>query len=315
MSPKVWLSFEDQASLLVHRGLNAPNHEELAEFLSKTNYYRLSGYFRYWQRDPLRGDDRFLEGTSFELIKRLYLDAQTLAAACDEALHPVEVMLRTRFAYSYANKVGPTGSYTTGKGLTRSPNVKSRPVEAYALDDLDRSKEPFVAHFRKEVEDAAGNSHITYDEMPVWAAAEVFSFGTLSRMIEASAKSGVLGEVAESIGTSPATLPSQVRSIVYLRNRVAHCSKIWNHSVLDAPAINRNIATRAKKRHRPFSDHSIYRIFVALDHLGSQSGVTEGWLTRKIDPLLDANPLLAAGIATPRKYGEMSPSLLLGQSE
>lgn len=186
------------------------------------------------------------------------------------------------------------------------------PVEEHVLTDLDRSKEQFVAHFRKEVEDAAGNRRHAHDEMPIWAATEVLSFGTLSRMIEASGKSGVLEEIADSIGTSPATLPSQVRPFVHLRNRVAHCSKLWNHSVLDAPAINRNIATRAKKRHRSFSDQSVYRILVALDHIGSRSGVTEGWLERKVDPLLAASPLLAAGIATPRKYGEMDVSLLLG---
>ena len=43
-----------------------------AQVLSCVSYYRLSGYFRYWQKDPDYGDDDFIMGTSFSRIYSLY---------------------------------------------------------------------------------------------------------------------------------------------------------------------------------------------------------------------------------------------------
>jgi putative uncharacterized protein (fragment) len=43
-----------------------------AQVLSCVSYYRLSGYFRYWQKDPDYGDDNFIMGTSFSRIYSLY---------------------------------------------------------------------------------------------------------------------------------------------------------------------------------------------------------------------------------------------------
>ncbi|RTE47636.1 hypothetical protein DDD64_08530, partial [Actinotignum sanguinis] len=134
------------------------------------------------------------------------------------------------------------------------------------------------------------------------------TFGALSRLIAASGESGVLDEIAKSLSTSRRTLPSQIRSFVYLRNRCAHCSKLWNHSVLDAPGLLPNIERRAKKTHGQFSPRSVYKIFVAMDELTSKVGIATGWLTHQIDPLLHSSPLLSAGIKTPARYGEFDVS-------
>ena len=89
--------------------------------------------------------------------------------------------------------------------------------------------------------------------------------------------------------------------------------QLWNHSVLDVPGLPSNISRRAQRRHRKFGDHSVYKIFIALDEVAKRSGIAKDWLSERIDPVLDGNPLLAAGIATPKKYGEMSPELLAGE--
>lgn len=176
--------------------------------------------------------------------------------------------------------------------------------------DLDRSKEAFVAHYRDEIRAGSAYAAAAYARTPIWVAVEALSFGTLSRLIEASGKSGVLGAVADSMKVSPKTLPSQIRSFVYLRNRIAHCAKLWNHSVLDVPGLLPNISRRAKRAHGQFSDHSIYKILVALDDVASKTGITPDWLTRRVDPILKSNPLLAAGITSPQRYGGMPIELL-----
>ena len=270
---KRWLSYEEQVGLLQERGLNIADTMSAIEFLSCVNYYRLSGYFRYWQIAPTTGNNQFLDGSSLEMIQELYEAEQALVAVCDEVLHPIEILLRTRFAYYYAQNVGAIGSFARGEGFTQSPQPNNERVEEHALSNLDRSKETFVTHYRDDIKTGTVYSVEAYARMPIWVAVEAFSFGSLSRLIEASGKSRVLHDIADSMNVSPATLPSQVRAFVYLRNRIAHCAKLWNHSVLDRPGLLSNISRRAKRDHRQFSDHSIYKIFVALDQVAKKTGL------------------------------------------
>ncbi|RRD53514.1 Abi family protein [Buchananella hordeovulneris] len=299
---KVWRNYAEQVDLLRDRGLMVKDRASAEEFLSQVNYYRLEGYFRYWQIDPENKDNRFISGSSFDTIKRLYQDEQALLFVCDEVLRPIEALLRTRFAYYYAEKVSEVGDYVKGKGF-----VQQRPkrVEEYVRASLDLSKERFVAHYRVGEEKS-----YEYPDMPIWVAVEVLSFGCLSRMIEASYESGVLASLADSMNVGVKDLPGQVRSFVYLRNRIAHCAKIWNHSVIDKAGLVPKISGRAKRRYRSFSDESIYKTFVALDYVASQSGLNDSWLSDRVEPILKANRLLAAGIATPAKYGQMPTDLL-----
>nr|WP_272885043.1 Abi family protein [Corynebacterium phoceense] len=218
--------------------------------------------------------------------------------------------MRTRFAYYYAQRVGAIGTSARGDGFTQSPDPNDERVEEHALANLDRSKETFVSHYRDELKTGNAYSIDAYARMPIWVAVEAFSFGSLSRLIEASSKSGVLHDMAASMNVSPTTLPSQVRSFVYLRNRNAHCAKLWNHAVLDRPGLLPNIVRRVKRNHRQFSDHSIYKIFVALDQVATKTGLQHDWLANRVEPILATHPLLAAGIATPARYGEMSTQLL-----
>lgn len=256
---KPQLSYDKQADLLARRGLTIDDRKECMDFLSTVSYYRLSGYFRYWQCDPAKGDNRFHRGSSFKVIRDLYVAEQHLKALCERVLWPVEILLRTRFAHSYAERFGAYGAFNIGEGFTRPLEERGKRVEEYALRDLDRSKEAFVAHYRENFTAGDPTARDPYDQMPIWAAVEAFSFGTLSRLIEASRRSGVLDAVADGMKISHTVLASQVRSFVYLRNRIAHHARLWNHSVLDAPKIMPNISRRAKKAYRSFDDRSIYK--------------------------------------------------------
>lgn len=42
---KRWLSYDEQVKLLQARGLTVTDTASAAEFLSRVNYYRFSGYF------------------------------------------------------------------------------------------------------------------------------------------------------------------------------------------------------------------------------------------------------------------------------
>lgn len=237
---------------------------------------------------------------------------RTLATACQDLLATCEIVLRTRFAYYYGTHVGPVETFARGVGFTRPPSEEIAHVDERILSDLDRSTDAFITHYRDEIKEGALYLPAAYDRMPIWVAVEVLSFGCLSRMITASGESGVLDDMAESLNTSRAVLPSQVRSFVYLRNRCSHYGRLWNTAVTDEPAMQRNTKRRIQRTYRSFDKHSAYQILAALHDLATRAGLCEDWLGTVIEPLLRANPLLAYGIATPKKYGEMPREVLIG---
>lgn len=285
---KRFLSFTQQAQQLVDRGLCVDDFQACQQFLSTTNYYRFSGYFRYWQKDPLNGDNDFLDGAEFITIKSIYDREQRFISECTRALRLVEILLRTQFAHHYASVVESNASLLRGEQLTKPSSSHVFTPEELIQRDLLRTKETFIKHY----EDPADSNVVEkYRDLPTWVAVEAFSFGTLSRCIEASAGSGVLTEIAQSIGVAQAPLPTQVRSFVYLRNRCAHHSRLWNHSVLDAPAINANIARRAKRKYGSYANRSVFQILVALDSVIDKSDVEHDWLRLHIMPLLNEDTL------------------------
>ena len=308
---KAWLSYQEQVSRLQERGLVISDVHACESFLSEVGYYRFSGYFRYWQKDPEYGDDRFRNGVGLDVIEGIYRKECEVADVIFAAIRRVEILLRTRFSYSYGRRVGSGWNLVQGEGLTSPGASGGVDVGDYVLRDLNRSKEAFVGRYRDDGEvDNGAFTVAAYRELPVWVAVEVLSFGTLSRCVEASAGSGVLDDIAASLNISRSILPGQIRSFVYLRNRIAHNARIWNHSVLDAPALpgGKKARKRIERNYGKFDSRSVYCVLVALDWLFKRASIDGDWLHAEIIPRLESNRFLKRGICSPRKYGNMDLS-------
>ena len=105
------LSWEEQVALLIQRGLVIFDTNECARFLAVHNYYRFSGYMRYFQQAPHEGNNVFEPGTTFEEIREVYEADEALRLALMPRLARAEVLLRTLTAYTFANDHGPRGKY------------------------------------------------------------------------------------------------------------------------------------------------------------------------------------------------------------
>src|SRR4030066_957983 len=103
------LSFEQQAKLLLDRGLIAPNKEVLVKRLSTVNYYRLSAYWYIFKKtDPVSGNEYFAPGTTFEMIWRRYTFDRELRLLVMRAIEHVEVaILRTQLVEYFTLLHGP----------------------------------------------------------------------------------------------------------------------------------------------------------------------------------------------------------------
>lgn len=81
-------------------------------WLETVGHYRLSAYWLPYEKTPSIGQTRskeFVEGTNFEDIIRIYVFDRKLRLLVLEATERLEVSLRSRWTYYFANKYGPHG--------------------------------------------------------------------------------------------------------------------------------------------------------------------------------------------------------------
>jgi abortive infection bacteriophage resistance protein len=106
---KPLLSFEDQARLLIARGMGG-DVREIAGKLVVANYYRLSGYFYFFRKH--QGQNRHLgeeyrDGLRFDDIWKLYTFDSRLRGIVLEAIERIEIAIRTQVSFRHAERFGP----------------------------------------------------------------------------------------------------------------------------------------------------------------------------------------------------------------
>ena len=257
---KPCLSWDEQVDLLISRGLIVEQRNECLSFLKSRNYYRFSGYARYFQLAPHNDNNQFLPDVSFASIQKIYDTDTTIRTKLGCQLAKAEILLRTHTAYVIACNYSPYRDYLDQSFYCDVENHES--TAESCLHDLQRSKERYIRHFMiKE------DGQLSFKELPIWAAVEALSFGTLSKCIERGAQGDLSNQVASSFGVAKAGFPYRVRSLVYLRNRCAHHSRLWNHSVLDAGPTPNNVRKKAKRIASKFEPRSVIDVVASLDDI------------------------------------------------
>lgn len=262
------LSWDEQVALLDNRGLTIPDKAKCAQFLAATNYYRFSGYARYFQRAPHLGDDDFRQGSSFDEIRAIYDADEALRARLVIPLARIELVLRSHVARVIADNYGAYGRYLDEDFYTEIGTHK--PTVELCLRDIDRSKDRHILRYR-----GVGIDQADYSKLPVWSAVEAWSFGTLSKVIERGGQGTLADAVATSTGIAKAGFAYRVRAIVYLRNRCAHHSRLWHHSVLDAGPTPNNVRKKAKRAAGQFEPRSVLDVIASLDDVACRTEVAD----------------------------------------
>lgn len=254
------LSFEQQAQLLIDRGLIVQEKDELVRYLSIVNYYRLSAYwYPFKQFDPVSSAERFAPNTTFEMIWRRYTFDRHLRLLIMDALERVEVaVLRTRMVEQFTLLHGPFG-YRELKNY--SPRF-AKPDFKRLLREIDesvkRSKEEFVARFQRK--------YTSESSLPLWIAVEVMTFGhlfTFYRYLHRSEQQSL----ASAFNLYPPVLESWLHTLNFIRNACAHHSRLWNRILPIRPQL-------PDKRHRPewyspvkFDNLRVFAVLTLLRYL------------------------------------------------
>jgi len=219
------LSFEEQAGLLIKRGLIV-DREFLIDRLKSVNYYRLSGYLYPYRQF----NDNFKSGTTFERIWRHYTFDRRLRLIVMDAIERVEVSIRTQLICILAHESGAFG-YIKREIL---PNLNDDDYSRWIDEtkkEVNRSHEQFVEHFIKKY----GDNH---DLLPLWMAGEIMSFGCVLTMYKGMAN-GFKKAIAIYYGIPDEVLTSWLQTINVIRNICAHHSRLWNRELGVKPYIPR----------------------------------------------------------------------------
>ena len=228
MKIKQAASYQDQVRILKSKGLIIEDKNDCMQFLKHTNYYRFSAYcesFRY------EGKGRFIEGTTFDQIRNVYMFDQKLRAWLFEVVEEIEFALRTQISYHHGTKYGPDG-YLDPNNFSRYHD--GRNFQHHLRTILRENKDsPVVKHHNDK-----------YDgKYPLWVIIEFFSMGMLSRFFKDMYNEDK-NIIANLYSTTGACLENWIQCVTTNRNRCAHYSRFYDWEFADYPVFTEKALPR-----------------------------------------------------------------------
>lgn len=252
-------TLDEMIDLMELRGLIVADRTILRDILFNSNYYRLSGYFRAFQKDPAHGDNDFRpDVTVTDFLEPYQLDVE-LRSMILRGTALIELTVRSRFAYLVARS---GGAYTymdidSYEPITNRKGVELRTSLVTNIRKwMDVSNEVCIRHYQKADE-----------PVPIWAAVETMPFDTVSRMLSLHRDTVSLKELYRSLGirTNLRTASEIIHAMVYLRNLCSHHSRLWHREMVIVPPIPRDM--RRRYPHFDYEQRSVAQALIVLFYL------------------------------------------------
>lgn len=225
ISPKPPLTYRQQVDLMVSRGLLVKDEADAALKLSEVNYYRLRGYWLTYERNG-----RFMPSTTFEMIWDTYRFDAEFRNLIWSLISPVEIKARTSLAYHMSHECGPLSYGDAGMFRDANRHAKSIASIRREVERAKRDRVPCVLHNLEK-----------YGDLPIWAAVEIMSMGTVSQLygnLDPS-QCGAQKAIAADFGVKPFLLKSWLRHLTYVRNICGHHSRLYNRIMTVRPTLMR----------------------------------------------------------------------------
>ncbi|WP_102372434.1 Abi family protein [Enorma phocaeensis] len=268
-------TFEQQLAKLEERGLYIGDEDFAIAKLKDLNYYRLRGYWLTLEREG-----RLVEGASFNDVWEIYQLDAGLREWLWHAIAPIEVKLRTQFAYHLGNRCGVDA-------YLHLANFKNAHSHAAALKGFVRERD---RAYRQGVPCVIHNMD-KYGRLPVWAAVEIMSLGTLSMLYgnldpgagRGDGDKGVAALVASSFGTKPRYLGSWAHHLTTVRNIAAHHDRFYNRLMTIQPLMLR--------QDRAYAGAKQFPTLLIIKRIYERSWPEEwGYIAAELAALVDAHP-------------------------
>ncbi len=205
-------TFDEQVRLLEKKNIIITDRDSCMDFLSKTNYYRLSGYFLPF---IAKKDEVCFIPLKFERIQNIYRFDAELRNLISYVIEKIEIHIRTQLAYYHAHTYGAEGYRNSSSFNSKHNHVAYiKHVEACITENANTL---VMQHHREKY---AGH-------IPIWAIIDFFSVGMLSYFYRGM-KNRDKAQIAQSVyGVNYQTMESWLRCLTDLRNRCAHYSRLY----------------------------------------------------------------------------------------
>lgn len=213
---KEFFTYEQQIEKLKNDGLTINDEEQAERELKLEGYYNIiNGYSPIFKRDAL-----FIEGTTFDNIKKLYDFDKTLRSIVYKYTSSIECYIKALIAHEFSRVHGvDEKKYLTENSFSKNAksvdNVK-RLIEECSqtiTDALNRKSN----RYRQYIE----HNYVKHGHVPMWVLIRAISFGTTSifykNMMEEEKT-----VIARNYCLNPLQLANMLEVVVSFRNIVAH---------------------------------------------------------------------------------------------
>ena len=286
---KPFLSVEQQVAQLVQRGM-VGDSQRMSQRLAAVGYHRLSGYWFPFQQS----DGSFLAGTSFEPVWRRYIFDRQLRVLMIDAIERFEISFRTQLAYHHARVHGPFAYAIDRASRPKMPHKNFPDFYFNLLEELKRSKEPFIKQFYDEY----GDEH---DVPPIWEATEVMSFGCVVTLYK-STTHNVKQSVASVFGVPDAVMESWLITLNTVRNICAHHARLWNRELGTKPLIPRGPDYVGWHQPVEITNDRVFAVLTICQHCLSCVAPQSRWAHRLENLLDDYQDIPLVGMGFPANW-------------
>ena len=199
------------------------NENDAPHFLKNISYYRLKGYWWDMQKDTI--NHIFNNDSYFEDVLDRYNFDRHLRLILFDAIERIEIALRAKMIYHLSLNYGSLW-------YLNDTLVNDKNMHVQHLSDLqkefNRSQEIFIKDHKTRFPNHDSDS---------WKIFEVASMGTLSKLYKnLSHQLPEKSIIAKEMGLNlHSELSSWLEAITYVRNIVAHHSRLWSRNMVKRP--------------------------------------------------------------------------------
>ncbi len=285
--PKKILTIAQQVQSYIDAGMTISSRDDVEKALKSVGFYRLRGYSFHLYDNATK---KYVPGTNFEDILKLYQFDQDLSDLVFTMISKIEVALRVRLVEALL--VHRDALILQDSSIFKEKKMYWQNMSIIA-SEIARSNDVFIKH----------NFDRHEGEVPVWAAVEVISFGTLSKIIKnlktgAGSSYSILAanyryksKKGNLVNPSQKMFASWVQGVSVLRNMCAHNSRIYNRTIHTTPEILDVDKITPTPAH-----NGLYQILLAMKYLRPSD---EEWtlFVDKFDKLIQKNSSVISFVA------------------
>lgn len=267
------MTVEEQIENLCDLNLTIDDKQKANEILNDISYFRLIKAYSLGLK-PKNG--HYNSGTTFDMIVQLYKFNCNFRQLLFPIIERIEINLRCRIANYFSETYGVLG-YMNSNNFENA-DFHEEFMEDFRLELERNKKSPFVRNFQNNYQDSS---------IPMYAAVELFSFGTLSKFFK-NMKSGDKKAISKTYGVGYTYLESWIESMAYVRNLCAHYGRLYNAKLSKTPILYKQYSTLDIKNNR------VYGVLLCIYHLVPHD---EHWniFVNALESLIDKYPSVIIG--------------------